>query len=39
MAKLYALRIKLSKMKFEDVPSLWQEETRQILKDKYNIEV
>ena len=39
MANIYARWIKKGKMKFEEVPAQWQDETRQILKDKYNIEV
>lgn len=45
MAAIYARWIAEKKVKngkvftIDRVPSRWQEETRQVLKDKYNIEV
>lgn len=38
MAKFYALRIMRKKMKLEDVPKMWRDETRRILIEEYGWE-
>ena len=39
MAHIYARWIKLGRKTIDDVPERWKEETKQILKDEYGMEV